>query len=81
LSGETLRQARLLSRATVVEKTLGFRNCLQTRDGQSSPGPGLVGIGTKFLFLTGTKIFLTRTSTKIFAEQDQDQNVFFGPGP
>ncbi len=54
---------------------------VQVRDGQSGPGPG-----TKFLFLTGTKvfflpepgpkIFLTRTSTKNFSEQDQDQNVF-----
>ncbi len=39
-----------------------------SRDGQSSPGPS----GTKFISLTGTKIF---------SEQNQDQNVLFGPGP
>jgi hypothetical protein len=43
--------------------------------------------GTRIFFLPGPgpgpgpKSFFTRTSTKIFSEQDQDQNVLFGPGP
>ncbi len=39
------------------------------------PGPEF------FLPGPGPKFFLTRTSTKIFSEQDKDQNVFFGPRP
>ncbi len=40
------------------------------------------GLGPKLFFLSGPepgpgpKFFLTRTSTKIFSEQDQDKNVF-----
>jgi hypothetical protein len=43
----------------------------EVRDEQSDPGPGG----------TWTKFFFTRTSTKSFSEQDQEQNVFFGPRP
>ncbi len=46
------------------------------RDGQNGPGPDP---GTEFLFLTGTKIFLTGTRTKIFFRRDRDE-IFFLTG-
>ncbi len=58
-----------------------------TRDEQSGPDPAGPGTGTR-IFLPGLgagprpKFFFTRTSTKIFSEQGQDQNIFdWNPHP